>query len=64
MPQNPDVPLSPDELTSLREVSKGPKQDTIPIHHKKKLIALGYILEKSHSLVLTNEGRFRLAASR
>ena len=65
MSPNLDAPLSPDELASLREVSKGPTQgNTIPTLHKNKLIALGFASEKSGVLALTNDGRFRLAAGR
>jgi hypothetical protein len=53
--------LTPDEFTSLREVSKGHMQRIIPPAHKAKLLYLGLIKEKLGGLVQTNIGYLHVA---
>lgn len=64
MTPNLTAPLSADEFTSLREVSKGLMQRLIPVEHRDRLIALDYISQRLGGLVVTDIGRLRLAAGR
>lgn len=63
---NPDLttPLTPDEMTALREIGKGQRQEVISAEHRERLIALGLIAERLGVLGITNAGRMRLAAGR
>jgi hypothetical protein len=54
--------LSPEEFTSLLEVSKGETQRDIPQIHWERLVALGYALRRLGVLGLTEAGVRRIAA--
>ena len=54
-------PLTPAEFASLKEVSIGLMAKRIPIEHREKLIEMGLIEQKLGGLMLTNEGKMRLA---
>jgi hypothetical protein len=56
------TPLTPDEMTALREVAKGQMQGVISAAHRERLIGLGLIAELLGMLGITNAGRMRLAA--
>jgi hypothetical protein len=56
-----DQPLSPAEFASLKEVSFELMAKRIPIEHSDKLIEMGLIEQKLGGLMLTNEGKMRLA---
>jgi len=60
MTDTPD-PLSPEELASLIEVSKGEAQQDIPQLHWERLVRLGYAVRRLGELGLTASGLRRLA---
>ncbi len=62
MIHDPPASLSPEEFTSLLEVSKGEAQRDIPQLHWERLVALGYALRRLGVLGLTEAGIRRLAA--
>jgi hypothetical protein len=62
MIHDPLASLSPEEFTSLLEVSKGDAQRDIPQLHWERLVALGYALRRLGVLGLTEAGIRRLAA--
>jgi hypothetical protein len=60
--RNPNAPLSPAELSALRRVANG-MADSISIGHRELLVSMGLIaVALQGSLMLTDEGRARLAA--
>ena len=60
MTDTPD-PLSPEELASLIEVSKGEAKQDIPQLHWERLVRLGYAVRRLGELGLTASGLRRLA---
>jgi len=64
MRANVDAQLTPDEIASLREVSKGSLQRAIPLGNQQRLILSGFIHETSGALMLTEMGRVRVAMGR
>jgi hypothetical protein len=60
--RSPNAPLSPAELNALRRVANG-AADVISTGHRELLVSMGLIaVTPQGSLVLTPEGRTRLAA--
>jgi hypothetical protein len=60
--RSPNAPLSPAELNALRRVANG-LADVILTSHRELLVSMGLIaVTPQGSLVLTPEGRTRLAA--
>jgi hypothetical protein len=60
--RSPNAPLSPAELNALRRVANG-AADVILTSHRELLVSMGLIaVTPQGSLVLTPEGRTRLAA--
>ena len=57
----PAPPLTHEEFVSLHDCAKGLAHQPMPAEHKERLIQLGYILELSGGLRLTNAGRLRIA---
>lgn len=57
---DPQVPLTPDEFRSLREVSKGLMQHEIPLSHRARLLEVGYIKKGVGGWTLTDAGRARV----
>ena len=53
--------LSPEELASLRELSKGDLQQDIPQLHWERLVDLGYAIRRLGELELTAAGTRLLA---
>lgn len=64
------VPLMSEEFASLKEVGTRPMQRTIPIEHRDRLIAAGYIREVVRhfgavsALALTGAGLRRLESGK
>lgn len=62
MARSPKAPLSPAELNALRRVASG-LADSISTGHRELLLSMGLTaVTLQGSLVLTDEGRARLAA--
>jgi hypothetical protein len=61
MTLNLDALLTPDEFTSLREVSKGMIQRDLPEDHQLKLLGLRLIKHTPDGLRLTKAGQERMA---
>ena len=60
--RSPNAPLSPAELNALRRVASG-MADSISIGHRELLVSMGLIaVTLQGSLMMTDEGRARLAA--
>jgi hypothetical protein len=64
MRANVDAQLTPDEIASLREVSKVSLQRAIPLGNRQRLILSGFIHETSGALMLAEMGRVRVAMGR
>jgi len=61
VPRSPNAPLSPAELNALRRVANG-MADSISIGHRELLVSMELIaVTLQGSLMLTDEGRARLA---
>jgi hypothetical protein len=59
MQTNIEAPLTPDEIASLRQVSLGSPR-AIPFGNQQRLISLGFVIEASGALSLTDLGRTRI----
>lgn len=62
---NPDLdaPLTPGELESLRELSKGLMRRVIPEADTQKLISIGYARGAHGGTMITDAGKLRLMKS-
>jgi hypothetical protein len=56
--------LTPEEFSSLQEIADGLMQPVIPAQHRDRLVALGYIVDRTGSPDLTPAGLMRLKAGR
>jgi hypothetical protein len=61
MPKSAPEPLSSDEFAALKAISIPPPSRAIPGPIQSKLLQLGCVEEVLGNLVITDEGRKRLA---